>query len=111
MLVSAALKPESRLESLIAALVVLPAEPADFEIEGAPSLPAQDRPVLLAATASGADWLLTGDLRPLPGDLPDLLGHDSDNALQQLCSVTRPAMRLADLDFQALRLKRVLLRG
>jgi predicted nucleic acid-binding protein len=53
----------ARLESLIAALVVLPAEPADFRINGDPDLPAKDRPVLLAAIASGADWLLTGDVR------------------------------------------------
>lgn len=53
----------ARLESLIAALVVLPTEPTDFAIEGDPNLPDKDRPILLAAIASGADWLLTGDIR------------------------------------------------
>lgn len=53
----------ARLETLIAALVVLPAEPADFAIEDDPALPAKDRPILLAAIVSGADWLLTGDMR------------------------------------------------
>ena len=52
----------ARLETLIAAVAVLPAEPADFAIEGDPGLPAKDRPVLLAAIASGADVLLTGDM-------------------------------------------------
>ncbi len=52
----------ARLETLLAALAVLPKEPADFEIEGDPPLPAKDRPVLLAAIVSGADHLLTGDL-------------------------------------------------
>ncbi len=51
-----------RLEMLIAALVVLPAEPADFAIEDDPSLLPKDRPILLAAIVSGADVLLTGDL-------------------------------------------------
>ncbi|MDO8881212.1 MAG: PIN domain-containing protein [Coriobacteriia bacterium] len=51
-----------RLETLIAALVALPAEPADFRIEDDPGLPPNDRPVLLAAIVSGADVLLTGDL-------------------------------------------------
>lgn len=53
----------ARLESLIAALAVLPTEPTDFTIEGDPDLPDRDRPVLLAAIVSGADWLLTGDIR------------------------------------------------
>jgi predicted nucleic acid-binding protein len=52
----------SRLETLIAAIVILPAEPADFDIADDPGLPAKDRPVLLAAIVSGADFLLTGDL-------------------------------------------------
>jgi len=52
-----------RLESLLAALVVLPAEPADFDIKDDPHLPDKDRPVLLGAIVSGADWLLTGDIR------------------------------------------------
>jgi predicted nucleic acid-binding protein len=51
-----------RLESLIAALAVLPAEPADFAIRDDPGLPPKDRPVLLAAIASGASVLLTGDI-------------------------------------------------
>lgn len=51
----------ARLEQLIAVMAVLPAEPADFEISGNPQLPAKDRPVLLAAIASGSDYLLTGD--------------------------------------------------
>lgn len=52
----------ARLEALIARVAVLPSEPADFEITDDPGLPAKDRPVLLAAIASGADHLLTGDL-------------------------------------------------
>lgn len=52
----------ARLETLLAAVVVLPNEPADFEIEGDPPLPSKDRPVLLAAIVSGSDYLLTGDL-------------------------------------------------
>lgn len=51
-----------RLETLIAALVALPAEPADFAIEDDPGLPPKDRPILLAAIVSGAAVLLTGDL-------------------------------------------------
>lgn len=51
-----------RLEVLISALVVLPAEPADFPIEDDPGLPPKDRPVLLAAIVSVADVLLTGDI-------------------------------------------------
>lgn len=52
----------ARLEALIDAVAVLPAEPADFEIADDPGLPDKDRPVLLAAIVSGADVLLTGDL-------------------------------------------------
>ncbi|MBA4370616.1 MAG: DNA-binding protein [Coriobacteriaceae bacterium] len=52
----------ARLELLIARLAALPSEPADFEIVDDPGLPAKDRPVLLAAIASGADHLLSGDL-------------------------------------------------
>lgn len=52
----------ARLEALIEALTVLPAEPADFPIEGDPGLPPKDRPVLLAAIVSGASVLLTGDV-------------------------------------------------
>ena len=52
----------SRLEALIEALAVLPAEPADFELEDDPGLPAKDRPVLLGAIVARADVLLTGDL-------------------------------------------------
>jgi predicted nucleic acid-binding protein len=51
-----------RLETLISALVVLPAEPAGFPIEDDPVLPPKDRPVLLAAIVSGASVLLTGDI-------------------------------------------------
>lgn len=59
----------ARLEALIAALVVLPAEPADFVIEDDPGLPPKDRPVLLAAIVSGADVLLTGDITHFGGCL------------------------------------------
>ena len=52
----------TRLERLIDALALLPAEPADFEIAGDPALPLKDRPVLLAAIVAGADHLLTGDI-------------------------------------------------
>jgi predicted nucleic acid-binding protein len=52
----------SRLEQLIAALAVLPSEPADIEIDPDPELPAKDRPVLVAAIVARADYLLTGDL-------------------------------------------------
>jgi predicted nucleic acid-binding protein len=52
----------ARLEALIDAVAVLPAEPADFEIAADPGLPDKDRPVLLAAIVSGAHVLLTGDL-------------------------------------------------
>ncbi|MDZ4179123.1 MAG: hypothetical protein U1E29_07825 [Coriobacteriia bacterium] len=41
---------------------MLPAEPADFPVEGDPGLPPKDRPILLAAIVSGADVLLTGDI-------------------------------------------------
>ncbi|MDZ4170102.1 MAG: PIN domain-containing protein [Coriobacteriia bacterium] len=51
-----------RLERLIGALTVLPSEPADFPITNDPGLPAKDRPVLLAAIAARADYLITGDL-------------------------------------------------
>ncbi|HET6498687.1 MAG TPA: PIN domain-containing protein, partial [Coriobacteriia bacterium] len=51
-----------RLEVLIAGLLVVPAEPADFPIQDDPGLPAKDRPVLLAAIVSAADVLLTGDM-------------------------------------------------
>ncbi len=50
------------LERFIGALVLLPAEPADFVIDPDPGLPPKDRPVLLAAIVSGADVLLTGDI-------------------------------------------------
>jgi len=59
----------ARLEDLIEALAVLPAEPADFPIEGDPGLPPKDRPVLLAAIVSGADVLLTGDITRFGGCL------------------------------------------
>ena len=52
----------SRLEALLEALAVLPAEPADFAIEDDPGLPPKDRPVLLGAIVARADVLLTGDL-------------------------------------------------
>lgn len=52
----------ARLEELIAALAVLPSEPADSEIPGEPGLPDKDRPVLLAAMAARAEYLLTGDI-------------------------------------------------
>jgi predicted nucleic acid-binding protein len=52
----------ARLQALIAALAVLPSEPADFEIADDPGMPAKDRPVLLAAIVAKADYLLTGDL-------------------------------------------------
>jgi predicted nucleic acid-binding protein len=51
-----------RLEALIDDVAVLPTEPADFEIADDPGLPTKDRPVLLAAIVSGADYLLTGDM-------------------------------------------------
>ncbi len=51
-----------RLEVVLEAVAILPSEPADFEIEDDPGLPAKDRPVLLAAIVAGADYLLTGDL-------------------------------------------------
>ena len=51
-----------RLEALIDELMVLPSEPAGFEIADDPCLPPKDRPVLLAAIAAGASHLLTGDL-------------------------------------------------
>ena len=57
----------ARLESLVDAMAILPREPADFEIAGDPGLPAKDRPVLLAAIVSGADYLLTGDLSHFAG--------------------------------------------
>ncbi|MDP2181889.1 MAG: PIN domain-containing protein, partial [Actinomycetota bacterium] len=63
----------AHLERLIAALKVLPMEPADFEIEDDPELPAKDRPVLLAAIVSRADILVTGEggihLAPPPQDV------------------------------------------
>ena len=52
----------ARLETLIAALALLPAEPADFELADDTGLPAKDRPVMLAAIVSKVDYLLTGDL-------------------------------------------------
>jgi len=52
----------SRLEALIEALAVLPSEPAEFVIAQDPDLPAKDRQVLLGAIASGANFLLTGDM-------------------------------------------------
>ncbi len=52
----------ARLEQSIAALVVLPSEPADRPIEGDPDLPPKDRPVLLGAIVARSDVLLTGDL-------------------------------------------------
>lgn len=58
-----------RLEVLISALVVLPAEPADFPTEDDPGLPPKDRPVLLAAIVSVADVLLTGDITHFGGCL------------------------------------------
>lgn len=51
-----------RLEALIGAPAVLPAEPADFEIADDPGLPVKDRPVLQGAIVARADVLLTGDL-------------------------------------------------
>lgn len=64
----------ARLEALIAALVVLPAEPADFVIEDDPGLPPKDRPILLAAIVSGADVLLTGDITHFGGCLGTAVG-------------------------------------
>ena len=52
----------ARLEAFVAALVVLPSEPAEQEIPDDPLLPAKDRPVLLAAIVSRSDYLLTGDV-------------------------------------------------
>ncbi len=52
----------NRLDALLDAMALLPSEPADFEIDDDPGLPPKDRPVLLAAIVSGADYLLTGDL-------------------------------------------------
>jgi predicted nucleic acid-binding protein len=59
-----AVEPDSaaRLERLIEMLVILPSEPANRDIPGNPRLPDKDRPVLLAAMASGAGFLLTGDI-------------------------------------------------
>lgn len=51
----------ARLEVLIGRLTLLPAEPADFPLVPDPGLPPKDRPVLLAAVAAQADYLLTGD--------------------------------------------------
>ena len=51
-----------RLGSLLETVVSLPSEPADFDIQPDPGLPDKDRPVLLAAIVSGADYLLTGDM-------------------------------------------------
>jgi predicted nucleic acid-binding protein len=51
-----------RLEARVARMAILPAEPAEFETPDAPDLPAKDRPVLLAAIVSGAEYLLTGDM-------------------------------------------------
>jgi predicted nucleic acid-binding protein len=51
-----------RLEALVARMAVLPAEPAEFDVTDAPDLPSKDRPVLLAAIVSKADFLLTGDM-------------------------------------------------
>ena len=64
----------ARLEALIDALVVLPAEPADFAIDDDPGLPPKDRPVLLAAIVSGADVLLTGDITHFGGCLGTAVG-------------------------------------
>lgn len=52
---------QQRLERLLDRLVVLPAEPVDFELPDDPGLPPKDRPVLLAAITVQADFLLTGD--------------------------------------------------
>jgi predicted nucleic acid-binding protein len=51
-----------RLEALVARMAVLPSEPAEFATPDAPDLSAKDRPVLLAAIVSGAEYLLTGDV-------------------------------------------------
>ena len=51
-----------RLETLIATMAVLPTEPTDSPIADEAGLPGKDRPVLLAAIASRADVLLTGDM-------------------------------------------------
>jgi predicted nucleic acid-binding protein len=56
-----------RLETLIASMTVLPAEPADFRIDDDPNLPSKDRPVLLAAIVCKADYLLTGDMTHFGG--------------------------------------------
>jgi predicted nucleic acid-binding protein len=50
------------LEKLIDMLVVLPSEPATRDIPEGPGFPNKDRPVMLAAMASGAGYLLTGDI-------------------------------------------------
>ena len=52
----------ARLEKLVEALVVLSSEPADRDIPNDPRLPSKDRPVLLAAMAARAEYLLTGDI-------------------------------------------------
>jgi hypothetical protein len=57
----------SRLEVLLDGVAILPSEPADFEIDGDPGLPANDRPVLLAAIASRSHHLLTGDMSHFGG--------------------------------------------
>jgi predicted nucleic acid-binding protein len=51
----------ARLEDLLEAVAVLPAEPAPFEIDA--QLPPKDVPVLLGAIVAKADYLLTGDMR------------------------------------------------
>lgn len=59
----------SRLEALLDAVVALPSEPADFPIADDPCLPAEDRPVMLGAIVTQADFLLTGDITHFGGCL------------------------------------------
>lgn len=59
----------ARLETLISALALLPAEPADFELPDDTGLPEKDRPVMLAAIVCKAHYLLTGDLTHFSGCL------------------------------------------
>ncbi|MBI5230853.1 MAG: PIN domain-containing protein [Coriobacteriales bacterium] len=52
-----------RLEQLLSSVVLLPSEPAVFDVEGATELPQKDLPVMCAAIVCQADYLMTGDQR------------------------------------------------
>ena len=64
----------SRLEVLIAAMALLPFEPADFAIADDLDLPSKDRPILLGAIVSRADLLLTGDMQHFGGCMGSAIG-------------------------------------